>query len=150
VELQVSTRSHTTASVKELRIPIQDRVFIGRGAECEIRIDGDDISRRHVGLKIVGGQVTATDLSANGSLLNGTRLQQNTAQPLKSGDVLGLPGFDVFIQNVHSDVAANAPTADAGMKANLLSTIHSFPFAERMMVVISLASLALVWMYFKS
>ena len=162
MELQVTVRSQATGSVKEVRLPLQERAFIGRGAECEIRIDGQDISRRHVGLKVAAGQITATDLSSNGSQLNGATLRNDSPQPLKPGDVLALPGWDVFIQGIDDDVlnAATAAPATAktqpsteaggGMKAMVLSTIQSFPFVERVLALLSLASLAVVWMYFKS
>ena len=52
-------------------------VIVGRGEECEIRIDSDQVSRHHVRLRQDNGRWYVRDLrSSNGSWVNGKRLQR--------------------------------------------------------------------------
>lgn len=64
---------------------------IGRGAECEIVVAADHVSRRHAQLIWDGERYTLHDLgSKNGTFLNGARLAQ--PQPLHDGDLIALAG----------------------------------------------------------
>jgi pSer/pThr/pTyr-binding forkhead associated (FHA) protein len=61
--------------------------LIGRSAECHIRPNSHQVSRRHCTLHIDGQHVRVRDLgSANGVLVNGTRLEEERA--LIDGDRL--------------------------------------------------------------
>jgi hypothetical protein len=64
---------------------------IGRGAECEIVIAADHVSRRHAQVSCDGEEYTLHDLgSKNGTFLNGARLAQ--PQSLHDGDLIALAG----------------------------------------------------------
>jgi DNA-binding NtrC family response regulator len=66
---------------------------IGREEECQIRLPGNDVSRRHASLRVdsSGSFVTIVDLgSRNGVHVNGHRV---AASPLKAGDVVRLGGW---------------------------------------------------------
>src|SRR5688500_14583912 len=48
---------------------------VGRSPECDVQVDDEHVSRRHVRVAVVDGQWTVTDLqSANGLFLNGARV----------------------------------------------------------------------------
>ncbi len=50
---------------------------VGRGADADVVVDDPDVSRHHAKLEAEGGIVYLSDLeSANGTYLNGVRLQQ--------------------------------------------------------------------------
>ena len=62
------------------------RTIVGREPGCDLLIDRDTCSRRHAELLIEGDHLRVTDLgSANGTFLNGEKIEQANARP---GDVL--------------------------------------------------------------
>ena len=63
-----------------------ETVYVGRGLECAVRTDDGMVSRRHSQVRMEGGRFVIEDLgSANGTLLNSTRVQK---QALGHGDVI--------------------------------------------------------------
>jgi hypothetical protein len=63
-----------------------ETVYVGRGLECAIRTDDGMVSRRHSQIRMEGGRYVVEDLgSANGTHLNGTRVQK---QALGHTDVI--------------------------------------------------------------
>lgn len=84
-------------SVEQIReIPLTGEEFlIGRGADCNLRLRGTDISRHHCLIHLGKDEANVTDLgSSNGTLVNGMRIRAPKA--LKSGDELKVGEF-VFI-----------------------------------------------------
>lgn len=62
------------------------RVTAGRAAECEIQIEDQAVSRRHLTLERRGHDLVVTDLeSANGTFLNERQVRSGTARP---GDLI--------------------------------------------------------------
>lgn len=64
---------------------------IGRDDQCDIiiRDNTNVISRRHAVLNIEGnGKMTITDLSSNGTYINGIRIAENTPVPVNRKDVV--------------------------------------------------------------
>lgn len=60
------------------------KVKIGRGENCQIRLQGSGISKEHIEINVIGDKVTLTDLrSSNGTYLNGVRVK---GALLKLGD----------------------------------------------------------------
>jgi hypothetical protein len=63
-----------------------ETVFVGRGLDCAIRTEDGMVSRRHSQIRMEGGRFVVEDLgSANGTLLNNTRVQK---QALGHTDVI--------------------------------------------------------------
>ena len=74
-------------------IPIQSEEFvIGRGADCDLRVMGEDISRHHCLIRVRGGgEATISDLgSANGTFLNNQRVLSQAT--MRSGDEIRVAG----------------------------------------------------------
>lgn len=62
---------------------------IGRGDECEIRINDNSqrISRNHATIQVLpNGKIFIIDHSSNGTFVNGVRISSNVDFPLKRGD----------------------------------------------------------------
>ena len=82
---------------KMLVIP-EDVIVIGRDSECQIRLNSEDVSRRHCQISVTDSQIVARDLgSRNGTFVNELAIEQET--PLTPGDqvrvgplILQIPG----------------------------------------------------------
>ena len=72
-------------------IPLVGEEFlIGRGADCDLRVHQEDISRHHCLLHIRGSEVTITDVgSVNGTFVNGQRVLSQTVLKSRDEIVLG-------------------------------------------------------------
>ena len=83
-----SLESLSTGDVVALELPAS----VGRGSAADVRVSGDlGVSRVHVRLDVVDGQVLVTDQqSANGTWINGARLDPGEQRPLEDGDTLCL------------------------------------------------------------
>jgi pSer/pThr/pTyr-binding forkhead associated (FHA) protein len=63
----------------------KEEFLLGRGLDCDLRVNDDDISRHHCLIRLRGSEATLTDLgSSNGTFLNGKRVLSQVA--LSSGD----------------------------------------------------------------
>lgn len=58
---------------------------IGRGADCDVRVEDPGVSRHHAEILIGGGAVVRDTASTNGTYVNGTLVAE---QPLNDGDVI--------------------------------------------------------------
>jgi two-component system cell cycle response regulator len=69
-------------------------LVIGRGAEVEIRVMDDEISRRHAQVSVTGNVISIEDLgSKNGTFVNGTKVRRET---LRDGDKIQIGGNTVL------------------------------------------------------
>jgi len=83
----------------EKRFGGQARLTIGRGEECEIRLDGLLISNQHATITKSNGSLAIEDLnSTNGTYVNGQRIKGRYA--LKPEDVVQI---GAFLMRVHSE-----------------------------------------------
>ncbi len=79
----------------EIQVP-GPKFFIGRGEDCHLRPQSEQISRHHAAILLESGSVAVRDLSSrNGTYVNGERITEQTE--LKNGDrvQLGPLEFDV-------------------------------------------------------
>ena len=102
--------------------PVGGPTAIGRAPECDISVQGDEISRRHALVKPTPDGLSVEDLgSSNGTYVNGKRVQQAF---LAAGDELKLdtvrfivvaPGMEMAQQTVRmaKPEAARVPGAPA-------------------------------------
>jgi len=68
------------------RLTGTDTIF-GRGPEADVRVDDEQVSQRHLRLRVDGGVCTIFDLgSLNGTILNGRPLRANASQRLRHLD----------------------------------------------------------------
>src|SRR5690349_5138684 len=93
-------------------------MLIGRSEECHLVVPGRGVSRRHALLEPGPAGFKISDLSANGTLVNGTRCRE--AQPLMSGDVLRIGEEDYRVEN---GSAVHAPRSESQRPTEVLPTI---------------------------
>lgn len=95
---------------------------IGRGADSDIVIDRNQVSRSHAALEMVGPFVTITDLaSRNGVFVNGNRVE---SQLLRDGDNIVIGDCQIrFLAGDEdvTDVEAMRLTTIPGLLADLQS-----------------------------
>jgi signal transduction histidine kinase len=79
---------------------IRDRALIGRGEEAEIRVPGDDVSRRQARIRRTeGGDFVIEDLkSRNGTLVNGAPVEVHV---LRLGDKVQIGARTLFVFTRH-------------------------------------------------
>jgi pSer/pThr/pTyr-binding forkhead associated (FHA) protein len=95
VELEISIETLATGGHQVIRVPIGERLTLGRGPDSPILLEGPQISREHLILALAGGQLSLWNLSANGTAVNGAPIATGFWQPLQLGDVVQLPGYNL-------------------------------------------------------
>jgi hypothetical protein len=74
---------------------------VGRAPVCDVSIDDPSISRRHIQLRVHGGQCHLTDLGGrNGTFLNG---EEVTESEVHAGDTIVLGRFPIRIEYAGRD-----------------------------------------------
>lgn len=76
------------AAGRTLRIPDGARLVVGAGADADLTLNDERVSRRHLALCVDGGKLLAEDLGST----NGTFLAVTTPRELYPDDVLVLGG----------------------------------------------------------
>lgn len=95
--------------------PVAGPVVIGRAAECDISVPADEISRRHALIKPTAEGLSVEDLgSANGTYINGKRIQQGFLNP---GDELRLDAVRFILVAPGMEMAAQMPKVPASVAA---------------------------------
>jgi pSer/pThr/pTyr-binding forkhead associated (FHA) protein len=95
--------------------PIPSEQTIGRAQECDICVPSDEISRKHALVKPSPEGLSVEDLgSANGTFINGKRVQKGV---LKPGDELRLDAIRFLLVAPGMDMTgASRPTAAVAQK----------------------------------
>lgn len=101
------------AGEREVELPAAGVLAIGRAAECEIHIDGDNsISRRHAAVTVGTGGASVSDTGSHGgTFLNGEQI--SSAAELKDGDVLRIGGATLTFAVGDAPAENAAPGRDA-------------------------------------
>jgi predicted component of type VI protein secretion system len=138
----------------QMELAESGHVIVGRGPDCGIRLEDGAVSREHVAIHAEGGAVFVTDLSANGTFRNGSRLPKDSRQKIQDGDVIGLAGYELRVigDAAPESLAASAPPSRIlghPVVAGALGFVRSFTMAERAFALVSFASLALVIVYWQ-
>ncbi len=84
-----------TEGTREISIS-KEEFLIGRGPDCDLRVNDDDISRHHCLIRLRGNEATLSDLgSSNGTFVNSKRVLSQVA--LASGDEICLGKCRFFV-----------------------------------------------------
>lgn len=169
MEILLSIQSKNDGSIREVKREIADGLAIGRGAEEGILLDGPDLSREHLLLTTDGTSVYVTDLSNNGTWVNGTRLRRSVKGRLRAGDSLEVPGYVLMLQlpeqaqpetgsPKEAVLAMPLPQVEdqqeqksSGPLAMLDPVFHfmgSFTFMEKFFTLVACGGLVLLYAYF--
>lgn len=143
-----------------MRLGADSPVVLGRGPDSPLMLAGTGISRDHVRLHCEGEVVWVTDLSSNGTWINGRRLTRGQSYALKAGDAVQLPGYDLEIGILNLETmpavaqagaASDHPAAANAGKFSFLAPVtrfaRSFSALEKLLVLTSLCSIALFAAY---
>ncbi len=83
-------------------------LIVGRSAKCDVVIRDPDVSRRHLKIDLVGGELWAEDLgSSNGSTLDGEPLAQRSR--VAAGQVLRICDHEIRVRILDDRVSAGPP-----------------------------------------
>ena len=93
MEILLSIQSKSDGSVREVPSALAEGLVIGRGAEDGILLEGADLSREHFVLTEDGTAVYVTDLSANGTWVNGKQIRKSVRTRVRPDDSIQVPGY---------------------------------------------------------
>lgn len=81
-------------------------IIVGRGQDCDLRIDYEGISRHHLKLSKSGEAVWVTDLgSTNGTKIDGVRIQANMQVPLRIGQLVEIGNAKLQVQEAQQPMS---------------------------------------------
>lgn len=81
----------------KVRVNVQDRIVIGRGSACTVRVPHMTLSKEHCEITLNNGVLYIRDLgSQNGTLVNGAAVDEKGRQ-LDSGSMVQLGGVKLWI-----------------------------------------------------
>ena len=101
-------------------------MLIGRSEECHLIVSGRGVSRRHALLEPYAAGFAVSDLSANGTLVNGIRAREH--QALTSGDVVRIGLEDYRIEN---GSAIKSPHSESQRPTEFVPTVSAPSENER-------------------
>jgi predicted component of type VI protein secretion system len=172
MDILLSIRAKADSTTREVRSAIGDGLVIGRGAEQGVLLDGPDLSREHLVITAEGTNLFLTDLSSNGTWLNGTRLKRSVKTQISVDDLIEIPGYALNLKYADQPekvaaapvpsppppvaapepvaVPPHQPPAPKGLLSPVFGFIGSFSFMEKAFVVVGLGGLLLLYAYFGS
>ena len=167
MDILLSIRSKTDGTEREVKCPIGEGLAVGRGAEDGVLLDGPDLSREHFILSTDGTNFYVTDISSNGTWLNGNRLQRSAKTRVRAEDSIEVPGYvvkvsaavepektgEAAVAQIPSPAPARIapPPEPVELPGNPVTRfIGSFSFMEKFLFLIGLGGLVLLFTYVAS
>jgi predicted component of type VI protein secretion system len=173
MEILLSIQSKNDGGVREVQSALDEGLVVGRGAEQGILLEGADLSREHFVLTQEGTTVYITDLSANGTWVNGKQIKKSAKTRVRPDDSIQVPGYVLTFRIVDqaqppnpsaepepprpSLVVSSAPpnlAAVVPQKQGPFALLHpvsqfvsSFTGMEKFMFLIALSGLILLYTY---
>jgi predicted component of type VI protein secretion system len=163
VELLISAHARENGTHNSARCSLDGTLTLGRGPDSPLLLDGTGISREHLRLQSQGEGIFVTDLSSNGTWLNGRRLTRVEPHPFTPADAITIPGFEIRIDLTNTSVTGGAQLAAApvpivreadgeplrtgGQLTILRSLGASLSRVERFLIALALATVVLVVVY---
>lgn len=95
MELQLVVVAEPNGEPQAFHFPDFDRVTLGRGPDSPVPLDGNALSREHVRFELSAGALAVTDISSNGTWVNGKALGAGLPRELKSGDEVSVAGYRI-------------------------------------------------------
>ena len=98
MDVILKVRSKADEAVRNVRHPLSGRMILGRGPDSAVPLDAPGISREHLEVRLENSALLLTDLSSNGTWLNGARMPQRRKCKTSEGDLVELPGYEIQVQ----------------------------------------------------
>lgn len=122
--------------------PITSPVVIGRAAECDISVPGDEISRRHAQVNPTLNGLSVEDLgSSNGTYINNKRVQHGFLNP---GDELRLDAVRFILVAPGRELATATPTAQPARPSVAVAQTNSNRLQMWASILLTLAALVVI------
>jgi type VI secretion system protein ImpI len=160
VELLLKVKSKADASVQNVRHSVDGPVVLGRGPESAVPLEAPGISREHLEVQVEDSSLFLTDMSSNGTWINGARMPQRRKCKLRDGDFVELPGYEIQFQLIGTATPAIAaprpaagsskPQAPSSPSGRRRSSRPSFGLLEVFLLMVAFASVALFAFYLAS
>jgi predicted component of type VI protein secretion system len=169
MDVLVSIQSKADSTSREVKSTVAEGLVIGRGVEKGILLDGPDLSREHIVITADGDDLFVTDLSSNGTWLNGNRLTRAERSRVHEGDLIEVPGYVLTIKIEHPPEKSPAapvlqmqslepepapppppPEPKSGLLSPVFSFLGSFTLLEKFSTLVGAAGLILLFSYFGS
>ncbi len=162
MDIILKVKSKADQSVQNVRQPVNGRLVLGRGPDSAVPLEAPGISRDHLEVQVEDSELMLTDLSSNGTWINGARMPQGRKCKVREGDFIELPGYEIHLQLAGGSAAAPAPAAPAALPparsskapvapatsgARTPSLAASFSGLELFLLVVAFACVALLTFY---
>jgi pSer/pThr/pTyr-binding forkhead associated (FHA) protein len=133
---------------------VESALTLGRGPESPLPLDATGISREHLRLDRESDRFSITDLSSNGTWLNAMRLTRGEKHRLAPSDIIKIPGFEIRFEIRDGQATAPlvpekeaAPFAAGGALQTARNIAASLSKVEKVLILLALATMALVIIY---
>ncbi len=107
MEIRIIARSLQGQERQEAVVSLDRPVILGRDPGCPLTLFGEGLSRRHFLLEVRGGEVVIVDQSVNGTKVNDKWVPRGEPFPVKPGDVIELPNYQVTFEGIGSPSASS-------------------------------------------
>ena len=159
MDILLKVKSKADQSVKNVRQPVNGRLVLGRGPDSAVPLEAPGISRDHREVQVEDSALMMTDLSSNGTWINGARMPQGRKCKVREGDFIELPGYEIQLQlaDATADPAvppavppapsSKVPAVPAASGVKTRSSGLSFTGLELFLLLVAFACLALLAVY---
>ena len=130
MQVQLLVKSNSEPTPRDYIFQMKKRVVLGRSPESAVPLEGTAISREHLVLELDGERIYATDLSNNGTWVNGNRLKREERVQLSSGDSVELPDYQISFRIPLEGETTNSPHAP-NQTGTVSVVVPSEPLASR-------------------
>ncbi len=115
--------------------------IFGRGGDCHLCLEDDEVSRRHCSILVSRGEVVLKDLgSANGTLVNGRLVEQVN---LNSGDVVRVGKSELRLSSQEADTSSSDKTQmhAVGKVDAVTHRLRGLGWSSKIMLIMLVAAL---------
>ncbi|MBI1352773.1 MAG: FHA domain-containing protein [Acidobacteria bacterium] len=112
MELLLFVTDGSSEAPQQHRFPEPERLTLGRGPQSPVLLDGPAVSREHLTLDVRDGELWATDVSSNGSWINGRTMQSGAPQRVGAGDEIRIGDYLLRFRLERDEPVPAPPDAD--------------------------------------
>lgn len=114
MDIQFRVRSKTAGTAEEFMVTDGGTAVLGRGSDSAVYLEGTELSRDHCRIQVKGDAILVTDLSSNGTWVDGQRLTRDRTVRLTATNKIELPGYVVEVVLPEPPATKEVPVVAAG------------------------------------